>query len=56
VGMAGSCLLGPEVVDFVPSGGLLEPGAVDFALPCAILTSRRGSPTLAKVRHFRDAS
>jgi hypothetical protein len=35
---------------------LLVPGAVDFVVPYAILTSRRGSPTLANARRFCDTS
>jgi hypothetical protein len=35
--------------------GMLVPGAVVFSLARAILTLRRGSPTLANARHFRSA-
>jgi hypothetical protein len=54
--MAGSGMLGLVAVDFAPNGGLLVPGAADFAAPRAILTSRRGSPTLMNARRFCDAS
>jgi hypothetical protein len=43
VGKAGSGALG---------GGMLSPGAAGFTLARAILTSRHGSPTLAKARRF----
>jgi hypothetical protein len=56
VGTAGGGLLGPGAADFAPSGGLLVPGAADFTIPRAILTSSRGSPTLANVWRFRDVS
>jgi hypothetical protein len=49
---AGSGML----VTGAPGGGMLEPWAAGFALARAILTSRRGSPTLANARRFRDAS
>jgi hypothetical protein len=49
-------LLGPETAGFAASGGLLLPGAADFAIPLTLLTSRLGSPTLVNARHFRVAS
>jgi hypothetical protein len=49
-------LAGAGAADFAPGGGLLVPGATDFAIPRAILTSRCGSPTLVNARCFRDAS
>jgi hypothetical protein len=49
-------LAGAGAPDFAPDGGLLVPGAADFAAPRAILTSWRGSPTLANARRFRDTS
>jgi hypothetical protein len=36
-------LLGPGMAGFTAGGGLLLPGAVDFAPPHALLTSRLGS-------------
>jgi hypothetical protein len=49
-------LLGPGTAGFAAGGGLLLPGAGDFMLPRALLTSRLGSPTLVNARHFRVAS
>jgi hypothetical protein len=49
-------LLGPGMAAFDAGGGLLLPGAADFALPRARFTSRIGSPTLVTARHFRAAS
>ena len=49
-------LLGPGTAGFAAGGGLLLPGAVDFAPPSARFTSRIGSPTLVIARRFRAAS
>jgi hypothetical protein len=49
-------LLGPRTARFTAGGGLLLPGAVDFAPPRARFTSRIGSPTLVIARRFRAAS
>jgi hypothetical protein len=49
-------LQGPGTADFTTGGGLLLPGAVDFAPPRALFTSRLGSPTLVNSRRFRAAS
>ena len=49
-------LLGPGTAGFAAGGGLLLPGAVDFAPPRALFTLRLGSPTLVNARRFRAAS
>ena len=49
-------LLGPGTAGFAVGGGLLTPGAADFAPPRARFTSRIGSPTLVNARRFRAAS
>jgi hypothetical protein len=49
-------LLGPGTSGFTAGGGLLPPGAVDFAPPRALFNSRLGSPTLVNARRFRAAS
>jgi hypothetical protein len=46
-------LLGPGTAGFATGGGLLLPGAVDFAPPRARFTLRIGSPTLVIARRFR---
>jgi hypothetical protein len=49
-------LLGPETASFAAGGGLLLPGAVDFAPPRARFSSHIGSPTIVIARRFRTES
>jgi hypothetical protein len=49
-------LLGLGAAGFAAGGGLLLPGAADFAPPRAFFASRKGSPTLVIARRFRAIS
>jgi hypothetical protein len=49
-------LLGPGTAGFAAGGGLLLPGAADFAPPLAFFASRKGPPTLVTARRFHAAS
>jgi hypothetical protein len=49
-------LLGLGMAGFAAGGGLLPPGAADFAPPRTRFTSHIGSPTLVIAWRFRTAS
>jgi hypothetical protein len=49
-------LLGLGAAGFTAGGGLLLPGAANFAPPRTFFASRKGSPTLVTARRFRAAS